>query len=270
MTDQLDDQITEILNAVDAERDAVLADDGENGGETGELLEAADEARDLLESTEPRDVLEAVGLGTLPDGSNPETIPEAIAAGDSERVEDLHRLVRLARLADRSDETDVEGAVGDLREAIDRARHAADDSQMTEDDDQERADDEQEPTDDEQKTTSDEDDDTDLGERLRSAMNESFGGIGDELGSLQERLEEASATRGDTGETDTDANEEPAAAAKSDDDRAGDEDDGLLGGGLDGDSSDSSHHSTMAPPPSKRADMRAVKRHSTIPKRKDT
>lgn len=264
MSDRLNDRVTEILNAADAESDAMLtATDGESGDDTGrDLLAVADEASDLLESTEPRELLEAVGLGTLPDGSEPNTLPEAIARGDPERVEDLHRLLRLARLADRSDGTDLDSAVGDLRATIDRARES----------DEESAADDTVGDDADRESANGEDDSggnatDDLGERLRSAMSASLGDFGDEIGAIQERLEDASGAIGDDEESETGGSE--ADETRSDEADETEDDGGLLGSNrTDFGSSDSSRHSTMAPPPSDRADMRAVKRHSTMPKKK--
>lgn len=279
MSEQLDDRITEILNAADAESGSVLTADGDESDDAGRnLLSVADEASDLLESTEPRELLEAVGLGTLPDGSEPETLPEAIAKGDSDDVEKLHRLLRLAKLADRSDEREVEETLGELRTAIDRARTEEDDESMTDDAQSEQeADEEDRDADvDEDETADESGASDDLGERLRSAMSASVGGFGDEIASIQDRLEDAStALADDEDESEDDGAEPDEADADGDEetDEEDEEDDGILGSGLgseetsDFGSSDSSRHSTMAPPPSERADMRAVKRHSTMPKK---
>ncbi|WP_306057506.1 hypothetical protein [Natronococcus wangiae] len=257
MTDQLHDRVNEVLNEADAESRSVLAsDDGESREAERDLLEAADEASELLETADPRELLEALGLGTLPDGSEPDTLPEAIANGDPERVEELHRLLRLARLADRSDDEELEDAVGGLRETIDRAQTGEDDT-MTDDTDQNET---------EQESTNGDGAADDLGERLRSAMSSSFEDFDDELTAMQDRIEDAASTVTDD-EADEDAEDEASEADEGEEDG----DDGLLGlGGEDGlGSSDSSRLSTMAPPPSERADMRAVKRHSTMPKKKD-
>ena len=104
-----------------------------------------------------------------------------------------------------------------------------------------------------------------FGEQLRSAMESSVDGIGDDLESLRDRLEEASADAAD-GESESETEDEA-----SDDEADADEDDGLLDAGLgsnqDRDTSGGSgtRYSTMAPPPSERADMKGTARHSTMP-----
>ncbi len=106
---------------------------------------------------------------------------------------------------------------------------------------------------------------SEFGEQLRSAMESSFDGIGDDLENLRDRLEEASADAVD-GEAESDSEDEA-----SDDEADVDEDDGLLDVDLEsnqdrGTSGGSgTRYSTMAPPPSERADMKGTARHSKMP-----
>lgn len=110
MTDQLSDRVNELVN----EAETTL----EGDDESGDLAELAVEADDLLSSEDSGDVLEAVGLGELPDGSEPASIPEAIAKGDSGGVATLRALLALAKLP---------GAEGEERdEIVDRVREAVD------------------------------------------------------------------------------------------------------------------------------------------------
>lgn len=270
MTDEYHTRVAEILDEASDESETLLtpeetADDTEHN-----LIEVAREADELVASSEPTELLEAVGLGTLPDGSETESVSEAIAKGDPERIEDLHRLLRLAKLGDRSDEEQLEDATGGIRETIRQAQSETDDT-MTEDTDQDEA--EQESTaDDESEGEAEEGnggDAGDLGDRLRTAMSSSFEGFGGEIGKIQEQLE------GATTDDEDDVDEVEETDKEEADEENDKDDDGLLGLG-DGDDGDgggrlgsggSFRHSTMAPPPSERADMHAVKRHSTMPKR---
>lgn len=288
MSEQLHERVTDVLDRADTESGSALSqpDESESDDSTAGVLEAAEEANALLEESDPRALLEAVGLDTLPDGSEPASIPEAIARGDPDEVEDLRRLLRLAKLADRSGD-DLEGAVGELRDRIgDGADGEPDESAEREVDD--GGDEESEPADestDEESTDDAETDETedeagaegttdDLADRLRSSMESSLGSFSDDIEGLQAKLEEATAGMGgDDGAEDAAADETAAEEADTDERAADaeDEDDGLLdpdlGGSQDRGTSSGgpSRYSTMAPPPSKRADMKGTARHSTMP-----
>jgi hypothetical protein len=254
MTDKYNTRVAEILDEASNESETLLTPEATTDDAGHNLIEVAREADEFVASSEPMELLEAVGLGTLPDGSEAKSVSEAITKGDSERVEDLHRLLRLAKLGDRSDEETLEDATVGIREAVSQAQAETDDTEQDET--------EQESTVDGESGGEAEEGNgknaDDLSDRLRAAMSSSFEGVSDELGGIQEQLEEA--TAGD--EDDTDEGEE------ADDEN---DDDGLLGLGDSGDrglgSSESSRLSTMAPSPSERADMHAVKRYSTMPKR---
>lgn len=282
---QLRDRVQEILTEADASSGSIVADSetGDDDSAESDLLETATEANDLLESTDPEELLEAVGLDTLEDGSEPGSIPEAIARGNQENVEDLQRLLRLSRLADRADDGGLEGAVDDLRAAIgEQAGSDGDASDAERDDRDESAADEgseESPTGGDGADTANADDGNaettdDLGDRLRSAMSDSFAEFGDEVSQLKARLEERSAGSADSeaaADADADDAADDAADREPDEADAADEDEGLLGSGPGGDqergtaSGGPSRHSTMAPPPSKRRDMRGTARHSTMP-----
>ena len=269
-TDEYDSRVAEILDEASDEGSTLLTSEemADNAGHS--LIKIAREADEFVASSGPMELLDAVGLGTLPDGSEAESVTEAIAKGDPERVEDLHRLLCLAKLGDRSDEETLEDATVGIREAVSQAQLETDDM-MTEDTDQDETPDQDEA---EQKSTADDEseaeveegngkDADDLGDRLRAAMSSPFEKFGDEIGEIQEQVEEV--TAGD----EDDADEVKETDEENDDD--GEDDNGLLELGDDSDdglgSSDSSRLSTMAPPPSERADMHAVKRYSTMPKR---
>lgn len=267
--DEYDTRVAEILDEASDESGTLLTPE-ETANDAGHnLIEVAREADELVASSEPMELLEAAGLRTLPDGSEAESVSEAISKGGPERVEDLHRLLRLAKLGDRSDEETLEEATGGIREAIQQAQSVTDDT-MTEDTNQDGT--KQKST--KQKSTADDESEAearegngegadDLEDRLRAALSSPFEKFGDEIGDIQEQVEEA--IIGDEDETD-EVEETDEGSNDNDED-----DSGLLGLGDSGDggfgSSDSSRLSTMAPPPSERADMHAVKRYSTMPKR---
>jgi hypothetical protein len=323
MTDEYDTQVAEILDEASGESKSFLTSEEAADDAGQDLMEVAGEADELVASSEPMELLKAVGLGTLPDGSEAESASEAIAKGDPERVEDLHRLLRLAKLGDRSDEETLEDATVGIRETVSQSQSGTDDTMtentgqdgspdeestadnQDENPDQDETSDEESKAGDQESTADDEneaeaeegndEDDGGLGNRLREAMSSPFEEFGDEIGEIQEQLQKSTAAdENDADEmegTDREETDEESNADDEDDDgllglgdndaddkEADDEDendDGLLGlGGGDGDngggglgSSDSSRHSTMAPPPSERADMHAVKRYSTMPRR---
>ncbi|WP_175417028.1 hypothetical protein [Natrinema pallidum] len=279
MTDaQRRDRVDEVLNQAAASSTAIIADDGSaDGDESPEttLLEAAAEANELLETADPDALLAAVGLDTLADGTEPESIPEAIARGDQENLEDLQRLLHLAKLADRANDRDLEATADGLRGTIgDREASARTDADTTADADTAAS------GGDAAAETAD-----DLGDRLRSSMRSSVERFGDDVVQLRDRLESASegparsdtsaadgtaadARSADEGGTEEAADETEVADEEETADEA--EDEGVLGSGLGGDwahgtAGGPSRHSTMAPPPSERADMRGVTRHSTMP-----
>ncbi|NKE35918.1 hypothetical protein GWG54_08805 [Natronococcus sp. JC468] len=303
MTDDLYDRITATLDDASTESGALaVPEDGDGDGADDDLLELAEEAADILEETDPRTLLEAVGLGTLEDGTEPETVPEAITKGQPDRVEELRRLVRLAKLADRSEGGELGDVIDGLREATgdeddadseaDEEDAEADGDEGSEDEESTDGDENADETADEESTDNDEDGDgapdgestdaaDELEERLRDAVGSSFEEFGADLESVRDQL--AAAAGADDGSDEGDEEDglldsagdlldsEDGDGDEGDDDEEDDDDDddddGLLGSDDGLGSSDSSRYSTMAPPPNKRADMNAVKRHSTMPKR---
>ncbi|ELY87634.1 hypothetical protein C483_17083 [Natrialba hulunbeirensis JCM 10989] len=315
----LQEQVTDLLETADAEAgalatatdtdsstdtDTATATDTPSGSTMATLSETAS---DLLESAEPRDLLEAVGLGTLPDGSEPETIPAAIAQGDPEHVEDLERLLRLARVGESTDEEGLEDAVGGLHEAIREHRDTADDEpdsggdattadsdegdtgagageRVGEDDsDGDSASDSD--SDDDTESDSDSDSDSSTGDDVLEFVEDELGeALGDRVSSFSEDVEglreKVSSVGGESEADADDENEGDDADAEAEADAA-DDDDGLLDEGLgadlepdlgtDSDGGQTSRgvvrYSTLAPSPSKRADMRSPARFSTMPKK---
>ncbi|TMT85910.1 hypothetical protein E2L06_04605 [Haloterrigena sp. H1] len=280
---QLHDRVHEVLTEANTSSGSLVAGDGDDEAAETDLLETATEASDLLESADPDELLAAVGLDTLADGTEPESIPEAIARGEQENVAALQRLLHLAKLADRADDGSLEGAVGDLRKTIgERAESAAaagagnqSDAESTADEGKgetaERDDTAVSAGDDVAASEDEAEDEStgDLGDRLRSSMQSSFEEFGDNVAQLKKRLEAASdgTARSETANGDDESDKAAADTETGEDD----EDEGLLGSGLGGDrdrgtaSGGPSRHSTMAPPPSQRADMRGLVRHSTMP-----
>ncbi|WP_121742329.1 hypothetical protein [Natronorubrum halophilum] len=298
MSQKLHEQIREVLGDADASSRSLAAttesDDADTESARTDLIETARRASELLEDAEPDELLEALGLDTLPDGTEPDSIPAAISRGDPEQVEDLQRLLKLSKLAERDDERALEDATGRLRESVADGAESngskADESGSDGDGGAREAvasaaetvseatglGDVIESDDGEETAEGDSDADTagetaDLGDKLRSAAESSFEGVGDDLEGLQQRLEEASAGAvgsddGTTDEPDEGGDVEPADAEADEE-----EDDGLIGGGLGGDrdrgtaTAGVTHYSTMAPPPSERADMKGTARYSTMP-----
>ncbi|RQG92537.1 hypothetical protein [Natrarchaeobius chitinivorans] len=292
MSESVSDRIDGVLERVDTAGGALVsgaktrgeADDSADEPEEA-FFEAADEADEILESEEPTAILEAVGLGTLPDGTEPDSIPAAIAHGEPEDVETLRRLVRLARVADRSDEEELEGAVGAVRAVADEHESASGQEMVDEAESGEETEvgAEQEPDDESEgdgDSVADVDSDADLEERLRSAMADSFEEVSDDVMELRDRLE---GMRSGVDDPDADAeDDDPAADGETAEDEDADsktveDDDGLLepdlepdlgtGGDRGSDGDGGGHYSTVAPSPSDRADMKAVRRHSTMPDR---
>lgn len=288
MSDQLQERVNEILHETDVQTGSMLAANEEASETT--LAQTAAEASDLLDSTEPRDLLDAVGLGTLPDGTEPETLPEAITQGDPEHVEDLERLLRLAKLDDEADEETLDDAMGELRAAIDERQASEDeDSSEREDGDEDEATTEPADADGDEATDEDaaEGEETDDGvvetveEQFRSTMGEQLTEFTDDVEGLQERLAEVGASSiggddaadaGDGGDADGtdsgDADEESEPDGEDEDELVSTE----LGSDLDLGSDDEqtmsrgvARHSTMGPPPSERADMKVPARFSTMP-----
>lgn len=255
----LHDRVQAILSEADTSSSSLATGDGDDESAETALLETASEASDLLESADPDEFLAAVGLDTLADGTEPESIPEAIARGEEENVVALQRLLHLANLADRADDSELEGAIGDLRETMGERVESATADARTDTAETSAV-----------ESTADEDESTgDFGDRLLSSMQSSFEEFGDDIAQLKERLETASA--------DTVRNESTSEADETDDavtnaePSEDDDDGGLLETGFGGDGGRGtalggpSRHSTMAPPPSQRADMRGLVRHSTMP-----
>ncbi|MFC7213248.1 hypothetical protein ACFQO4_04025 [Saliphagus sp. GCM10025334] len=105
----------------DEARALELTADLEGGAEDGlpepisstDLPSLAEEAHELVEEGDVQSLLERVGLDTLPDGSTPSSLPEAIANGDPGQVATLRALQRLASLADPDLESDSDSDLDD-------------------------------------------------------------------------------------------------------------------------------------------------------------
>ncbi|MFP8954083.1 hypothetical protein ACLI4Z_14115 [Natrialbaceae archaeon A-arb3/5] len=253
MNQEQTDQVASILSGADESGTSLVSADDSSDADASQsdILETAQQARTFLESTDPPEILEAVGFEL--DDDTTDSIPTAIVHGEPDRVEDLQRLLSLAKLADSGDEETLGSAVSGLRESIG----------------------EREQTD---EPVEDEDSADDFGEKIRSALGSSFEGVGDDLQQLQDRLEEASSTI-ETGDDETDETETDETDETEADDTDGEEaeergeqaDEGLLETDLGTDQDEKTfsrgvaRHSTTAPSPSKRADMRGTARFSTMP-----
>ena len=275
MSQEHHQEVREILHEADESTRSLL-----ESGEPGSLFETAERASAFLESTDPADVLKAVDLGTLPDGSEPESIPEAIAQADEDQLEELRRLLHLDNLSD-GDNDSLEAAATVVRESTesvpveDDERAEADSRAEAEKPDEEGEDETTGDQPDEKQGVVDSvtetvtetvtDDSEDGREPLESAIQSSVTAFSNDIEQLRGRLEEATGRsdvdegRDDSSEAELNADEEPT-----------DEDEGLLEGDFGDDDRESTskgvvRHSTVAPSPSDRADMRGTTRHSTMP-----
>ena len=110
MSETINDRVTELLTETETAVDSIPSDETGDGFEAAledtNLFETASEANDLLENENATDLLEAFGLDELPDGSEPQTIPEAIAKGSADDVEDLRVLLKVAKLSGQEDDED--------------------------------------------------------------------------------------------------------------------------------------------------------------------
>lgn len=276
MSEQLHDRVTDLLERADEQSGSLVAGSTADDESTAnDIRDLADEANEILDSADPDELLEAVGLDTLPDGSEPDSIPAAISQGDPDEVDDLRRLLHLARLGDRSD--GLEDAISGVRARVGDAETDA--AEGTSADAESESTGSTDSAADEASTSDVEDETEDLEERLRSAMTSSLTAFSDDVTQLQERLEALGGDAADgSAVAESESGEEPdetAAEDATEEETAGeateeDSDDGLFGSGLGGDSDrgtsgGATRHSTMAPPPSKRADMRGTARFSTMP-----
>lgn len=289
MSDPQPEDVSNLLTDADRTARGLLTGDAESD----DLLEHAEAAADLLESADPVGLLEAVGLETLPDGSEPSSIPDAIARGDEARVDELQRLLHLANLADgdrdgetdeheSGDETaveDLEASVAAVREtgAHERVDDGADEGGAVDgDDDGDAADDDADAT--------GGNGDADAESTIESAVRSTLEEVDADLEGLRDRLEAVATTDDDSGDGSTgDGDEGDGSRGEvedEDDEQDAEADDGLLESGLDPDlgsgdgigSGPSSgrgvaRHSTVAASPSDRPDMRGLARFSTVPKR---
>lgn len=283
MTEELHDHVTELLEAADRGVDSLppLEEASEDdvydaAGDSDDLLEAAEDARALLSTTDSRDLLEALGLAELPDGSEAETIPEAIVGGDQESVADLRVLLKLARVADADhDGEGFEDALEALRDVVESRDEAADrgDGDPAESDTAEATEADEAPGDETDAETdvesedesADESDDDGLESELRSTVGDALEGFGDDVRDVRDRLEAATVDEDEDEGADDEAEEE----AEETDDETGEDDDSMLDA-FDADDAASGRptmYSTMAPPPSERADMRRRTGYSTMPDR---
>lgn len=124
MTDDLATDVDRVLSnamaTLESSRaapDEPIQADDLTGSRREELRNLAGEAADLLESTDPETLLDALGMGS-PDG--PGSIPEAILTGEADAVSELRALLSLSRLAPEAD-GDANAAFDDTeRQALTR------------------------------------------------------------------------------------------------------------------------------------------------------
>ena len=317
MSDELSDRVHRLLTETASSLEK-LPDDPEEAIDSVErdgLGNLAAEASELLETTDPEELLSALGLAD--DETGPGSIPAAIATGDPERVANLRALLKLSALAppdedeEERDPEAVDRAVGELRETVGERYDPDGDEGIEADEDGDEGveadeDGDGEPEDaDAAEAETEASDSGSSGEGIESAMRSALSETRDELDGIRDRL----GSDDDDGDDDgglLDRDDEDGFLGGGDDD---DGDDGLLdgdgdnGGLLEGDEDDDEDDDdadeedddglvdtdgltdgdegmadqdvgssggrpylrTM--PRQDRADMRAVRRHSTMPDR---
>lgn len=276
MSDSIADRVSEILEGAERGSDDLGALDGEDlPGELEEsgLLETAEDANDLVEDEDAGELLAALGLDELEDGTEPDSLLEAIAQGREEQVSDLRVLVKLAKIAEADDE-DLSTEVGELREAVEERidvlgeDEANDESTETDEEDEAEESLAESAAEAVQDAVGGEEGDTEdekgfIEEGIESAMRSRLDGFGEELDEARARLD--SLREDDEADAEDAEDEADAEDAKADENEKKKEDAPLGSGSRS--RSRGTMHSTMAPSPSKRADMRAPTRHSTMPDR---
>lgn len=282
MSDSIADRVTGILEDAERGSDELGAleevEDLPSELEESGLAGTAEEASELIEDEDADDLLEALGLDELEDGTKPDSLLAAIAQGSAEQVGDLRVLVKLAKVAEADDE-ELSTEVGELREAVEERGDVLEEDEANEDGSVADKEDETDGEAEESLAESaagavqdavgggegDGDDEEGLLEAgLESAMRSRLEGFGDELDEARARLD---ALRDEeTDDTDReDADREDADEA--DHERGNEESEDTLLGSDSRPRSRGTMHSTMAPSPSKRADMGTSTRHSTMPDR---
>ena len=240
MSSNVSDRVRRLLDDVEPHLDSIEDSDDESMAESvtdSDIGELVEEAGAVIADTEGEELLEALGFGDT-DGI-PSSIPVAIATGDEEPVKNLRALLLLSNLpVEEDDEETLHDRIQELRESIGNLDWEGMD----------------EGTDSEPDSSADESG----GGQIRSAMESAIGDLREEVGNFGELSETVSDAVG------TEDSESADAADDDEEDDDGAEDDGLLGGDDDA-SKRSGFLSTMPRQP--RADMKALRRHSTMPER---
>ncbi|WP_114577265.1 hypothetical protein [Saliphagus sp. LR7] len=273
MSDSIADRANRLLEETEDAIDGLGAPEGSEDlpGEldASGLGGIAEEANELIEAEDADALLEALGLDELEDGTEPDSLLEAIAQGREEQVGDLRVLVKLAKVAEADDE-ELPTEVGELQEAVEERIGALGEDETDGESEETDGEDEAEESLAESAAEAvgdavgggEGDEEGFVEEELESAMRSKLEGFGDELDEARERLDEL--REGDeTDEEDTD--EEEAGEADDGSEQKEGEDTPL--GSDSRPRSRGTMHSTMAPSPSRRADMGASTRHSTMPDR---
>ena len=302
MSEELSDRVHRLLTETSSaleefpnETDEVVENLERDG-----LGERAAEAAELFETTDADELLAALGLTDGEEG--PGSIPGAILTGDPAEVAELRALMTLSRLSPEGEEEldadTVEPAIETLRETLggrygDESSDAETDASSS-------------PADAHGKQSEEASESGPDGEAIKSAMQSALSGVRNELGGVtgSESDEDSGllgssdedgglldrdsdeedgglleGVAGEGGLLDRDGDEEDSGLLDRDSDDEDEEDgDGLLGGeeGLQGSDEglaeqEAGHSGGRAylrtMPRQDRADMRAVRRHSTMPER---
>ena len=264
MSVDLSDRIRRLLHNTESELDSIGQTDEESIFDSisgSELDELVDVAGALIADTDTQDFLEELGFGEPT--ATPDSIPVAIATGDEEPVRNLRAVLLLSNLSiDDDTEIDAESLqdqIQGLRESVESINVGA----ANDDGEKEAAEDGKADT--EEASDAGPSEEESSGEQIRSAMESAIGDLREEIGGVDDLADEV--TEG----IDSDAEGIRETVGLGDDDEqegegeagAGDDDDGFLGS----DDSTSRRGRLSTLPRQPRPDMKAVKRHSTMPDR---
>ncbi|UTF55159.1 hypothetical protein [Natronosalvus rutilus] len=209
----------------DERRPLELTADLEGGAQDGlpepisstDLPSLAEEAHELVEEGDVQSLLERVGLDTLPDGSAPSSLPEAIANGDPGQVATLRALQRLASLADPDPDSDpdlddadsLEETVLDLYGLLTKSVAVETGDEEASEADTEASDDADEPDEEEGEAAGDETDEDESGEDEMDEEGEADQKDEDETDESEESTSESDSEPAEaTDETDSDETDE--------------------------------------------------------------
>ncbi len=278
LADRIDQLLTDADSVLESESASEREPEQESSLEDPEALTTLSaDAEDLIEHSESHELLEAVGF------SGQSTVPGAIANGEPVAVARLRALLKLSKLpvqepGPAGTAVEIQESLQVVQESVDgwREESESESNEEPERDENNRSSEDESAVDDTATAGEDdggdetvESDDSGTVETvLRSAMTSALESFGDDLTSVQERLEgmgEGDAELGERSEAENEADDSDETEAVDDDD----DEDGFLEGITEAESDEeedrprrSTMYSTM--PSSDRGDMGSNARLSTV------